>query len=304
MENQLPVIVAVVAGVLSLLLYVLTSLGLGAVFAKLGERRWKAWVPVVNTITILRLGGRSPFWVIATFFPVVGLVGTVFVVIAVHGINRRLQRGGGFTVLAVLLFTVWALVLGFGSAEEPRAPEPEPTPIPRPEPAAVGGFIAPPPVTLPPPPAAIAGPAITGPPITPSPSPPPHVAAAAQRHDRIAESTVVVGARPTRWVLELDGAPVPLTSSVVVIGRNPSAASGDSDAQLVSVADDARSVSKTHARLELARGTWRVTDLDSTNGVEVADAHGAFTVISANAPTPVVASFAIGDVRAVLRAEA
>ncbi len=39
------------------------------------------------------------------------------------------------------------------------------------------------------------------------------------------------------------------------------------DAQLVAIADETRTVSKTHARLELRGDTWYVTDLESTNGV-------------------------------------
>ncbi len=63
------------------------------------------------------------------------------------------------------------------------------------------------------------------------------------------------------------GTPVDLTSAVVILGRRPGPDSAYPDAQLVPISDETRTVSKTHARLELRGDTWYVTDLHSTNGV-------------------------------------
>ncbi|ODT26572.1 MAG: hypothetical protein ABS63_11285 [Microbacterium sp. SCN 70-27] len=54
--------------------------------------------------------------------------------------------------------------------------------------------------------------------------------------------------------------------------RHPRRPAGDAaypNAQLVAVQDGARTVSKTHARIELRGDAWIVTDLGSTNGVLV-----------------------------------
>lgn len=82
------------------------------------------------------------------------------------------------------------------------------------------------------------------------------------------DRTVVTRRRRIPWTLiPPGGAPVDLTSNVVILGRRPSADPSRPDAQLVSITDETRTVSKTHARLELRADTWYVTDLGSTNGV-------------------------------------
>ncbi len=81
------------------------------------------------------------------------------------------------------------------------------------------------------------------------------------------DRTIVARRKRIPWALIApDGATVDLTSSVVILGRRPAGCHA-ADAQLVAIADETRTVSKTHARLELRGDTWYVTDLESTNGV-------------------------------------
>jgi len=82
----------------------------------------------------------------------------------------------------------------------------------------------------------------------------------------------IIARRSIRAAWELvpaSGSPIPLTAAVVILGRRPSADPAFPVAQLVPVKDDARTVSKTHARLEQRGEAWVVTDLGSTNGVLV-----------------------------------
>ncbi|TLF25020.1 FHA domain-containing protein, partial [Microbacterium sp. 5K110] len=82
------------------------------------------------------------------------------------------------------------------------------------------------------------------------------------------DRTVVTRRRRIPWALVPPaGAPVDLTSDVVILGRRPAPDAAHPGAQLVAIVDDTRTVSKTHARLQLRGETWYVTDLDSTNGV-------------------------------------
>ena len=82
------------------------------------------------------------------------------------------------------------------------------------------------------------------------------------------DRTVVTRRRRIPWALvPPNGVPVDLTSDVVILGRRPTPDAAHPDAQLVPIADETRTVSKTHARLQLRGETWFVTDLDSTNGV-------------------------------------
>jgi hypothetical protein len=386
-SSSLQVISVIISVIFYAGIYVWISLALAKVFAKLGEESWKAWVPYVNTFTIFKLGGQPIYWAILLLVPFVQIVGYIFYIIALNGISKRFGRGGGFTVIAVIAFPIWASILGFGKAtavDPNAAPVYEPAsrvpygapPISQPPAAAtspglpIGSApsIAPPPP--PPPPAApvtaapvaafapglpsgqapIGGTPIIGSapglPISPPPPPPaqplmqPYGQVPAQGNpwappgtpvNRVApvappappapivepvavvappapaapvvpiaapividepdldddedgrtmlsgrathdddegdEHTVIVGRRMKQWILTTDdGQSIRLTQPVVLLGRNPSRDPNFPTAQLVPVNDTAKTVSKTHARIELVNGAWQIVDLDSTNGV-------------------------------------
>jgi hypothetical protein len=100
-----------------LALYVWLALALSAVFRKSGEEAWKAWVPVLNLIVLLQLGGLSGWWLLLWLVPGLGMLAVwVFVIVACHRIGRSFGCGPGMTVLAALLLPVWASVIGFGSS--------------------------------------------------------------------------------------------------------------------------------------------------------------------------------------------
>jgi hypothetical protein len=97
----------------ALLFYVWTAIALAAIFRKSGEESWKAWVPILNVVVLLRLGGLSGWLVLLFIIPIIGWIALI---IAVYRINVAFGHGAGMTVLAWFLFPVWATVLGFGSA--------------------------------------------------------------------------------------------------------------------------------------------------------------------------------------------
>jgi hypothetical protein len=108
-------------GLISFLLfvaiYVWTALALSAVFRKSGEETWKAWVPVLNLVTLLQLGGFSGWLILLVLVPIVGqLVVWALLIAACYRVNVAFGHGVGMTVLAALVFPVWASILGFGPA--------------------------------------------------------------------------------------------------------------------------------------------------------------------------------------------
>lgn len=116
-DESLVALMGLLSFVLIVALYVWTALALSAVFRKIGEEPWKAWVPVLNLATVLKWGGFSPWLVLLAFVPVVGQLAVfVLMVISAHRINPGFGYGNGMTVLAALLFVVWASILGFGPA--------------------------------------------------------------------------------------------------------------------------------------------------------------------------------------------
>ncbi|WP_022886510.1 FHA domain-containing protein [Glaciibacter superstes] len=82
---------------------------------------------------------------------------------------------------------------------------------------------------------------------------------------------------PTAWRLAFaDGQSIEATGSLI-LGRDPATVPARQHARLVPVTDQAKSVSKTHAIIDLEGGELSVTDLHSTNGVIVIEADGTET---------------------------
>lgn len=77
------------------------------------------------------------------------------------------------------------------------------------------------------------------------------------------------------WRLRAAGGLEVLLLRPVVLGRDPVADPAAPDATAVPLADPARSVSKTHARVEVIDGRVLVSDLASTNGTRVLTPDGA-----------------------------
>lgn len=79
------------------------------------------------------------------------------------------------------------------------------------------------------------------------------------------DRTIMVAAEPEfDWELVLpDGTRLPIDPDTVV-GRRPLPVDGSA---LLQIVDPTRTLSKSHARLRFRDGAWRVTDLDSTNGL-------------------------------------
>jgi uncharacterized RDD family membrane protein YckC len=84
-----------------------------------------------------------------------------------------------------------------------------------------------------------------------------------------ADHTVVAGARRTildGWVAELDDGREIAVRGLVLLGRNPQPEDGETDAQLVKLSDESRTVSKTHLALGVDDAGLFVVDRGSTNG--------------------------------------
>lgn len=120
----------------------------------------------------------------------------------------------------------------------------------------------------------------------------PHVPGRADEVD----DTVLAGRRRVGWSLVPPlGGEIAITSEVLIVGRRPGRDAGYAHAQLVPVPDETRTISKTHARLELHGDAWLIIDLDSTNGVVLLDATGGEHEVPAGVPTRLTERFLLGD---------
>jgi hypothetical protein len=184
-----------------------------------------------------------------------------------------------------------SLAAAFGSPVSAPPPAPSVPPAAPPAPT----LLPPPPTLLPPPPA----PPSPAPPLpTPTaPLPGSEVAGNDEANDDAAdERTVVVDRRPVvPWRLIVDGGPTfRLQRTSIVLGRKPEGV--DPDAQQVAIPDDTRTLSKVHARLDLADGQWTITDLNATNGVIVIGQDGSERLLDAGSSAPLTERFVLGKV--------
>lgn len=177
-------------------------------------------------------------------------------------------------------------VLPAAAPAAPPAPPAAAAPAPAAVPAQPWSPLAPPAAPLAPPAAPVTPPAAA-----PTPEPADEDEEAGDELDR----TVVVDRRPRiPWVLRVEEGPeFRLTGSSVVLGRRPTAAAGTQD---IAVPDPTRTLSKVHARLDLADGVWTVTDLNATNGVIVVAADGTEELLDPGASAVVAERFVLGKV--------
>ncbi|MCL2466465.1 MAG: hypothetical protein FWF02_06780 [Micrococcales bacterium] len=101
------------------------------------------------------------------------------------------------------------------------------------------------------------------------------------------------------WTMALaDGRSFSLQSPSVLVGRRPYTT--EAGVQVLPIVDTTRSLSKTHARMDLVDGTWQVTDLSSTNGVVVTTVDGQEKKAEPGRPIAVYGYVAFGSVEARL----
>lgn len=136
----------------------------------------------------------------------------------------------------------------------------------------------------------------TAPGMAPPPAAAPVVAPTVAEHDDATVASIPRRAGAT-WRLVLDGREPVTIDGTLFLGRNPVATAGHPGSRVLAVDDASKSVSKTHAMLELDAGELWVHDLDSTNGVWVVPLGGeAIEVVpGARAIVPAGSELELGD---------
>jgi hypothetical protein len=76
------------------------------------------------------------------------------------------------------------------------------------------------------------------------------------------------------WSILLDDGRRIALEGLVLLGRNPQPKAGEEDAQLIKIADETRTVSKSHLAVGIDAGGVYVVDRGSTNGSTVSTTNG------------------------------
>jgi uncharacterized RDD family membrane protein YckC len=95
----------------------------------------------------------------------------------------------------------------------------------------------------------------------------------------LADETSVAERSPylQEWSILLDDGRRITLDGLILLGRNPQPQAGEEDAQLIKIADETRTVSKSHLAVGLDAGGVYVVDRGSTNGSTVSTTNGMST---------------------------
>lgn len=107
------VVLVLFAILFAIVAYIIISIMLARIFKKAGVESWKAWVPVYNTWVTLELGDQKGWWALVLFVPIINIVASVFLYIAMYNIGLRLGKEGYFVLWALFLPLVWYVWLAF-----------------------------------------------------------------------------------------------------------------------------------------------------------------------------------------------
>lgn len=106
-----------VFAVVFLVLLVLFVVCNALIFSKLGEKGWKSIIPIYNTVTFLRLGNQSGWWVLVGLVPFLGaIVLGIISAFAAYTIGLKLHKPGWFVVLYILVSPIWLIILAFSKS--------------------------------------------------------------------------------------------------------------------------------------------------------------------------------------------
>ncbi len=94
--------------------YLVVWLAFWPVFTKAGRAGWEAIVPIYNLYVLLKIVGRSGWWLIGLLIPLIN----VFVwILVLYDLADSFGHGVGYTLGLLLLPFVFALIIGLGSSQ-------------------------------------------------------------------------------------------------------------------------------------------------------------------------------------------
>jgi hypothetical protein len=84
------------------------------IFSKANQPGWAAIIPILNTVIFLHVIGRSGWWILIFFVPVVNII---FGLIFIHELSKAFGHGIGFTLGLIFLSFIFIPILAFGGSK-------------------------------------------------------------------------------------------------------------------------------------------------------------------------------------------
>lgn len=104
-------------GVAFLLAIALLVFYLGAtwkVFTKAGRAGWLSLIPIVNTVVLCQIAGKSGWWVLLLLIPFVDIIVAIMLILE---LSRAFGHGMGFALGLLFLGFIFWPILGYGSSQ-------------------------------------------------------------------------------------------------------------------------------------------------------------------------------------------
>ena len=85
------------------------------VFTKAGRPGWAAIIPIYNIYTLVKVGGKSGWYVLGFLVPILNLVLSILLAL---GVAEKFGKSGTFGVVGLWLFSfIGYIILAFGGAQ-------------------------------------------------------------------------------------------------------------------------------------------------------------------------------------------
>ncbi|MDN3551840.1 DUF5684 domain-containing protein [Mucilaginibacter aquaedulcis] len=96
----------------SLIVGIISIIGMWKVFEKAGKPGWAAIIPIYNVIVLLEIVGKPVWWIILFLIPCINII---FGIWTLNLLSKSFGQSEGFTVGLILLGFVFYPLLGFGN---------------------------------------------------------------------------------------------------------------------------------------------------------------------------------------------
>ena len=96
-----------------LIVYLIACVPLALVYKKANESPVAAFIPIWNTIVLLKIVGKPIWWLLLLLIPIVNLI--VVIILCIE-LAQCFSKGTGFAIGLIFLSWIFLLILGAGDA--------------------------------------------------------------------------------------------------------------------------------------------------------------------------------------------
>ena len=113
-EDQGAIFGSVIGGLFGSVIGVIVLIALWKIFTKAGKPGWAVLIPIYNLYVLLEIVGRPGWYLLMFLIPIVNVI---FLVMINFDLAKSFGKGTGFGLGLIFLTPIFALILGFGSAQ-------------------------------------------------------------------------------------------------------------------------------------------------------------------------------------------